>query len=519
MIHVCNFLRPCKLLVGLMLFASVAVCGSANRIRPQVRRPQRLRRIIHENHRTLTKIRDTYGYTHRKPGFFSPSRGKGGRPVKLPKATRHRAQWRPPLPPTTDRTTKIWEEDNKRSETRHGKDQRDKEGRAKLLHSHSLEHRVFEALHARCTQGPTLTFRTYRRDIAENFRYLVGAVLYSLGTNSSLVLRPPNPLDVHRTGKKSGKDSDLGEREVLFGCFSLSKEDISPQHKPHFAHRAFLLTKTMQGCFEPVLGTCPHPALVPSVLSSLENHHFNTKNTVIDWNVWEDKNDMLGVYGNIMELSVNEHLSLPSIQYSGPRWDITRTVAHHIWRLSPHMKRLLHHQLHKMKLNKEPGTSPSFGVHVTSLRSNQAHFAKKHAGDDDSKNGDSQHSAPVGLYIVALERAWEKYHSGKEKLLAPKKEKVLFLYASHYEDTAAFEKEAKGKGWKILTMPGDSKKHRSVPHLKTISQICSIEIFKQIPYFIGAASNGLSWTTQAIRNFPLSNAISLDDPWGQRLLR
>ena len=214
--------------------------------------------------------------------------------------------------------------------------------------------------------------------------------------------------------------------------------------------------------------------------------------------MWEDKNDMLGVYGNIMELSVNEQLSLPSIKYSGSRWDITRVVAHHIWRLSPQMKRIVYHQLKVMKFNKEPETSPLFGVHLTALRSNQAHFAKKHAGDEDSKNGDSVHSAPIAVYIMALERAWEKYYGGKAKDVSGKKEKVLFLYASNYDDTEAFEKEANTKGWRVLTLPGDSKKHRLMSHLKTISQICSIEIFKTLPHFVGAASNGLSWDARSM---------------------
>ena len=491
---------------GLFLALTPGVHGTGvkmgnGRVRPRLRRPQRLRRAFHAAR--------AYGYAHKKIGEFSPppTTAISKKPVVLPstKGMATRPKWTPPLPPKRDRrgTSGIWEPIPASA----------------LSASGTLELRVDHEIRAHCDKGPTLEFRTYRRDLAENFRYLVQAILYAIGTNSSLVLRPPE----WSGGKNVAKTP-------MFGCFSKKKDvaelqDVHNSQHPHASpHRSFLLTNTMQGCLEPIQA-CGHPALVPSALSYMRAHHLNTKNTVIDWNVWEDKNEIMGVYGDIMEMGVNEHLTIPSVSYYGPRWEILRTIGQHLWHLSPHMKHLMHREYVKMRFKKAPSTTPFVGVHLTPLRSSQKRFAEKKAGElgIGSKTVKGAH-APFGLYLMALERVWQEAHGNKDGsvILGGGKsgsfEKVLFLYATNIDDTAAFVKEAQAKGWKTLNFVDETSTTRAVPHLQTLYQVMAMEIFRNTPRFVGAGSTGLSWSVQAIRENAIASAVSLDDPWSQKLL-
>ena len=224
------------------------------------------------------------------------------------------------------------------------------------------------------------------QDLAENFRY-GRRIIYTLSSNSSLVLRPPI-LDFPDATKRRSNSSSILE----FGCFP-------PQvkHKGG-AHRLFLLTNTMQGCLEPLLA-CPNPALIPSLYTSIKSHHFNTRNTVIDWNVWEDKSNVVGIYGEIMDMSVNDFLDIPSIGYKGSRWVLVRSITRKVWRLSPHMKRLLHHAKHKL------GSSAVVGVHVTPLRSSPSKLAGTGSPPGIfSPTLKTKKESPFAIYLMAMER-------------------------------------------------------------------------------------------------------------------
>ena len=502
--------------LGLLLALLHAVlCVSAaeiEKVKPQVRRSQRVRNQLHQNKRVQNQIYAKYGYHRRGQKKWSPPLpppkernalwGKPGKRSQHPindlktlKAPVKRKTWIPPLPPKKERSG-IWA-----AERHTGKAPRPVGRRRKALHS-DLERRIGKQLRLHCKRGPTITYRTYRRDLAENFRYLVGAIIYTLSSNSSLVLRPPI-LDFPDTKRQANSSSILE-----FGCFP-------PQVKQKGgAHRLFLLTNTMQGCLEPLLA-CPNPALIPSLYTSIKSHHFNTRNTVIDWNVWEDKSNVVGIYGEIMDMSVNDFLDIPSIRYKGARWVLVRSITRKVWRLSPHMKRLLHHANHRL------GSSAVVGVHVTPLRSSPSKLAGIGSPPGVfSPTLKTKKESPFAIYLMAMERVWKEYQERQKKVGGAKKTKIAFVYASNAEEEKGFKKQAKENGgWDIITIrdamsPSTS---RDKLHAKTIFEVLSANIMSELPYFVGAASSGLSWTIQALRKQPLKTGISLDDPWSQRI--
>ena len=316
----------------------VMVRGSQhNKIKPQVRSPLRIRNYRHHIAKEQREIYQKYGYRHVKKKSRSSNMMIANLPVgdtnknyeqvkkylnehNISPKLHKRKKWMPPLPPIKERSG-LWAPTAPGDKTHYHSSAHKK--------SHDvLDYHISKQLRAHCTNGPTITYRTYRRDITENFRYLVGAVIYTLSMNSSLVLRPPI-LDYTRIKKAFDKTNDTLE----FGCFPPMVK------KKGSAHRLFLLAATMQGCMEPIVA-CSNPAFMPSLYTSIKSHHLNTRNTVIDWNVWEHKSNVVGIYGEIMEMSVNDYLDIPSIRYNGPRWVLVRSITKRLWRLSPHMKRL-----------------------------------------------------------------------------------------------------------------------------------------------------------------------------------
>ena len=165
------------------------------------------------------------------------------------------------------------------------------------------------------------------------------------------------------------------------------------------------------------------------------------------------------------------------------------------------------------------------GASIRILEAFVARLAEKKAGElgIGSKTVKGAH-APFGLYLMALERVWQEAHGNKDGSVilgggdSGSFEKVLFLYATNIDDTAAFAKEAQAKGWKTMSFVDETGKTRAVPHLQTLYQVMAIEIFRNTPRFIGAGSTGLSWSVQAIRENAIASAVSLDDPWSQKML-
>ena len=113
-----------------------------------------------------------------------------------------------------------------------------------------------------------------------------------------------------------------------------------------------------------------------------------------------------------------------------------------------------------------------------------------------------------------------KTRYGQKKVGGAKKTKLAFVYASNAEEELGFKKQAKENGgWDVITIRDAMSPSTSQDklHIKTIFEVLSANIMSELPYFVGAASSGLSWTVQALRKQPLKTGISLDDPWSQRI--
>ena len=121
---------------------------------------------------------------------------------------------------------------------------------------------------------------------------------------------------------------------------------------------------------------------------------------------------------------------------------------------------------------------------------------------------------------MAMERVWKEYQERQKKVGGEKKTKIAFVYASNAEEALGFKKQAKENGgWEIITIRDAMSQHvsRDKLHIETIFEVLSANIMSELPYFVGAASSGLSWTVQALREQPLKTGVSLDDPWSQRI--
>ena len=123
-----------------------------------------------------------------------------------------------------------------------------------------------------------------------------------------------------------------------------------------------------------------------------------------------------------------------------------------------------------------------------------------------------------------MERIWKKQqeqlgvNDKNNSVDGNNKKKYAFVYASNMEEIENFKKQAKEKGnWEIFTLTETMSKRVDKLHMKTIFEIIAVDMLSEFPYFIGAASSGMSWTVQAVRRQPLSTGISLDDPWSQRI--
>ena len=100
------------------------------------------------------------------------------------------------------------------------------------------------------------------------------------------------------------------------------------------------------------------------------------------------------------------------------------------------------------------------------------------------------------------------------------KDKASVCLRDNAEEALGFKKQAKENGgWDVITIRDTMSQHvsRDKLHIKTIFEVLSANIMSELPYFVGAASSGHSWTVQALREQPLKTGVSLDDPWSQRI--
>lgn len=513
-----------QIFITYIFLLAIIVESKQTKIKPQIRTPLRIRNYHHKIIKEANEIYQKYGYSHVKKHnnnhnnnnkILPEHDGDGNSNNNYDKVKKYLSEhhisphinkhdvWKPPLPPVKERSG-VWASIAPEDKTHYHimQEHHHISHRRKKMHDR-LDHQIARQLKAHCKTGPTITYRTYHRDISENFRYLIGAIIYTLNMNSSLVLRPPI-LDYPGVQMKN-KTNEILE----FGCFP-------PQvkHKGG-AHRLFLLAATMQGCMEPILA-CSNPAWIPSLYTSIKSHHFNTRNTVIDWNVWEEKSSPFGIYSEIMEMSVNDYLDIPSIHYKGSRWVLVRNIAKRIWRLSPHMKGLARQEKESLKRTNDI----RIGVHLTPLRSSPSKLAGSGSPPGFFSSGSATKSnnnkeSPFAIYLMAMERVYKKIQdlNKKDKNVV----KHAFIYATNKDEIKTFKKQAKEKGWEIVTVSDRCRNDDDILYIKTTCEVIAIDIMSEMDYFIGAASSGLSWTVQAVRKQSLSTGISLDDPWSQRI--
>ena len=116
---------------------------------------------------------------------------------------------------------------------------------------------------------------------------------------------------------------------------------------------------------------------------------------------------------------------------------------------------------------------------------------------------------------MAMERVYKKIQDSNKK--DKNVEKHAFIYATNKDEIKTFKKQAKEKGWEIVTVSDRCRNDDDILYIKTTCEVIAIDIMSEMDYFIGAASSGLSWTVQAVRKQSLSTGISVDDPWSQRI--